>query len=307
MTDNPWFQRLYRPPWVGLLALVIVFLALPLSHSVTVLVNYTVGREASHLFLLPLGLASVGLLVWGIRRDDEVSGTLIGFLTGYLMWTAWASYAFRFNEISLGLPMPELGDGMRWPMNLLFIQGSVGICVVTLLYFVFDRETKCNAFMWLQRRLHLNLGSSGPSRGRNVCRVTFMETVYVIWFCYAISLFMSDVRFLGYYHPGTFAILAALSVWGLYLVWRLMRFTRLMAGIRYAIPAKALFWIPFGEFFPRYGFYEEIWLKPWEYRWAMLGVLVVFAGLFLISPWLPQRRMSTRDGRDPGDKARDAS
>ena len=291
-------QAFCSPPWVGLLALAIVFLALPLSHSVTVLVNYTVGREASHLFLLPMGLASLVLLVWGIRRNEEVSGTLIGFLAGYLLWTAWASYAFRFNEISLGLPMPELGGGMRWPMHLLFIQGSIGICIITLLYFVFDSNTRCNAFMWLQRRLHLGLGDAQAARGRNYCRITFLETVYVIWFCYALSLFMSDVRFLGYYHPATFALLAGLSAWGLYLLWRLMKFTRLMAAIRYAIPTKALFWIPFGEFFPRYGFYEEIWLKPWEYRWPMLAVLGVFAALYLVSPLLPQRRV-TRDKTSP--------
>lgn len=290
-TVNPWLARFYRPPWVGLLALMVVLLALPLSHSVTTLVNYTVGREASHLFLLPLGVFSLGLLVWGIRRDREVSGTLIGFLAGYLLWTAWASYAFRFNEISLGLPMPEFTDGSRRPMHLLFIQGSFGICVVMLLYFVFDRDTRCNAFMWIQRVLRVNMGDRSSRRDRNYCRVTFMETVTVIWFCYAVSLFLGDPRYLGYHHPVTYVILAGLSVWGLYLLWRLMRFTRLMAAIRYAIPTKALFWIPFGEFFPRYGFYEEVWLRPWEHPRVMLGVLAVFGVLFLISPLLPQRRV----------------
>jgi hypothetical protein len=118
----------------------------------------------------------------------------------------------------------------------------------------------------------------------------------VIWFCYAVSLFMSDVRFLGHHHPVTYALLAGLSLWGMYLLWRLTRFTRLMAAVRYAIPTKALFWIPFGEFFPRYGFYEEVWLRPWEYPWTMLAVLAVFAGLFLVSPYLPQRRVTRDDG-----------
>lgn len=292
MATSAWLARRYRPPWVGLLALLVVFLALPLSHSVTVLVNETVGREASHWFLLPLGLISLLLLIWGIRRDKEVSGTLIGFLAGYLLWTAWASYAFRFNEISLGLPMPALDEQTRWPLQLLFIQGSIGICIVTLLYFVLDRDTRCNAFMWLQRRLHLDLGPRSSVRQRNYCRVTFLETVYVIWFCYALSLFLGDPRFLGYNHPLTYVTLAGLSVWGLYLLWRLMKFTRLMAAIRYAIPTKALFWIPFGEFFPRYGFYEEFWLRPWDYRWQMLALLAVFLVAFLASPLLPQRRVT---------------
>ncbi len=292
MASNASLKRFYRPPWVGLLALIVVFLALPLSHSITTLVNFTVGREASHLVLMPLGLFSLLLLIWGVRRNEEVSGTLTGFISGYLLWTAWAAYSFRFNEISLNMPMPELGEGMRWPMHLLFIQGSIGICVLVLLYFVLDANTRCNAFMWLQRVLRLKLEDRSSVRQRNYCRITFIETLTVIWFCYAISLFMSDVRFLGYYNPITYALLAGLSLWGLYLLTRLVRFTRLMAAVRYAIPTKALFWIPFGEFFPRYGFYEEFWLKPWQYPLEMLAVLAVFAVLFLISPYLPQRRVT---------------
>ncbi len=298
MSSNAVLARFYRPPWVGILALLVVFLALPLSHSITTLVNHSVGRESSHLVLMPLGVFSLLLLIWGVRRNDEVSGTLVGFISGYLLWTAWAAYSFRFNEISLGMPMPELGEGVRWPMHLLFIQGSIGICVLVLLYFVLDSGTRCSAFMWLQKVLRLNLDERGSGRQRNFCRITFIETLTVIWFCYAVSLFMSDVRFLGYYHPVTYALLAGLSVWGLYLLGRLVRFTRLMAAVRYAIPTKALFWIPFGEFFPRYGFYEEFWLRPWQYPLEMLTVLFVFAALFLVSPYLPQRRVTEQSAEE---------
>ena len=63
-----------------------------------------------------------------------------------------------------------------------------------------------------------------------------------------------------------------------------------MASIRYAIPTKAILWIPLGEFFPRYGFYEEIWLEPWNYPAAMLGVLLVFLLFGALAMWIPQRR-----------------
>jgi len=284
---------LYRPPFVGLLALVLVLLALPLSHSITVLVHQYVGKDQSHLALMPLGVVSLGLFIWGVRKgENEVIGTLVGFVSGYLLWTAFAAYAFRFSEITLGMPMASFETGMRWPVHLLFIQGSLGICVVTMLYFVLDRNTKCNAFVWIQKKLHLNLGPAGSAKGRNYCRVTFMETIYVIWFCYALSLCLGDPRILGYNHPATYAALGGLTIWGTYLMWRLMKYTRLMAAVRYAIPTKALFWIPFGEFFPRYGFYEEIWLTPWEYRWAMFALLGVFVFLIFITPLLPQRRIS---------------
>lgn len=69
-----------------------------------------------------------------------------------------------------------------------------------------------------------------------------------------------------------------------------MKFTRVMAGIRYAIPTKAILWIPFGEALPKFGWYEEVWLRPWEHPLAMLAVLGVFAALFLATVLMPQRR-----------------
>jgi hypothetical protein len=188
--------------------------------------------------------------------------------------------------------MAEL-EGSKRPMNLLFIQGSVGICVVTLLYWVLDKDTRCNAFRWLQRHvLRLDLGRPEGGRPRNFGRITFVETIYVLWFCYGVSLFLGDPRFLGYDHPVTIAAIAGLAIWGTYLLFRLMRFTRIMAAIRYAIPTKAIFWIPFGEFFPRWGFYREFWLEPWEYRWQIAGAVGAFVLLGLATLLVPQRRVA---------------
>ena len=284
--------RLYRPPLVGITALVVVFLALPLTHSLS-MVARTLAQSIDPFFVyVPIGAVALLLLIYGIRHNSEVAGTLIGFVSGMLLWTGWAAYAFRFNEISLALPMPVLEGGTRWPSNLLYIQGSFGICVVTLLYFVFDRDTRCNAFLWLQRRLHVDLGRQDSAQGRNYCRITFIETVYVTWFCYGASLFIADPRFVGYRNPVSYLLVGALAGWGLYLFWRLMKFTRVMAGIRYAIPTKAILWITFGEALPKYGWYEEVWLRPWDYPRAMLALFVVFASLLTATMFLPQRRSS---------------
>ncbi|MCC7257366.1 MAG: hypothetical protein IT486_03245 [Gammaproteobacteria bacterium] len=286
-----WFAtRLHRPPLVGLAALFAVFLALPLTHALSMVARETARTTAPALVYLPIGIVALGLLVHGIRRNTEVAGTLIGFASGLLLWTGWAAYAFRFNEWSLGLPMQALTAGARWPANLLFIQGSVGICLVTLLFFALNRDTRCNAFLWLQRRLRLGLGAQAPGQGRNFCRITFAETVYVTWFCYGASLFLADPRFIGYHSPAGYAVTGGLAAWGLYLVWRLLKFTRVMAGIRYAIPTKAILWIPFGEVFPKYGWYEEVWLRPWDYPGTMLALLLALAALFLAAAVMPQRR-----------------
>ncbi len=286
-------SRWHQPPWIGLLALLVAFLGTPLTHSLSVGAYRVLGREQAFMGLLPLGLFSLVLLWMAVRHPRESGATLLGYLSALLMWTGWAAYAFKFNEISLNLPMADI-EGARRPMNLLFIQGSVGICVAILVYFVLDRDTRCNAFRWLQRRLHLNLGKPQQAAAidRNYGRITFMETLTVLWFCYAASLFMGDARYLGYQHPVTYGLLVLLLVWGGYLLYRLFHFTRVMAAIRYAIPTKAILWIPLGEFFPRYGFYEEIWLEPWNYPGAMLGVLLVFLLFGVLAMWIPQRRAS---------------
>lgn len=284
---------LHRPPFIGLLALFVALLGTPITHSISVFAYRVIGPEQSFLFLFPLGLLSLLLLIVAVRSPKESTGTVLGYVSAMLMWTGWAAYAFKFNEMSLQLPMADLGTSRR-PMNLLFIQGSIGICVAVLIYFVLDKNTKCNAFLWLQRKLHLKLGKVDPGQTRNFGRITFMETLTVLWFCYAISLFLGDPRYLGYHHPVTYAVIAALTIWGGYLLYRLLHFTRVMAGIRYAIPTKAILWIPFGEFFPRYGFYKEIWLEPWNYPLQIAALAFGFVALGFIAMLIPQRRSTQK-------------
>jgi hypothetical protein len=290
---NTLFARYYRPPFIGIIAFVAIFLGTPLAHTISVLIRDVVGKEYGFAVSFFLGAVALLMLLVGTRRNDEVSGTLLGYAAGVLMWVGWASYAFKFNEYSLGLGMVARDDsGSKLPFHLLFIQGSIGICIATLAFFVFNKDTRCNAFRWIQKVCRLNVGEPDSGQGRNYCRITFLETIYVIWFCYAASLFLGDGRFLGYNHPATYIIVGLFAVWGAFLLWRLLKFTRVMAAMRYAIPTKSIFWIPFGEFAPRWGFYDEIWLKPAEYSGTMWTVLAVFVVLLIGAGFLPQRRVS---------------
>ena len=283
-------RRGLAPPFIGLLALFVAFLGTPLTHSLSVTGYRLLGREQSHLVFLPLGVLAFGLLIAAVRSRKESTATVLGYLSALLIWAGWAAYAFKFNEISLRMPMATVAGSAR-PMNLLFIQGSIGICVAILAYFVLDKDTKCNAFLWLQRRLHLDLGRPQAGHERNFGRITFMETLTVLWFCYGASLFMGDPRFLGYDHPVTYGLIGGLLLWGGYLLYRLFHFTRVMAAIRYAIPTKAILWIPLGEFFPRWGFYKEIWLQPWNYIGQIAAALLVFIALGVAATLIPQRRV----------------
>lgn len=286
-------QRLYRAPFVGLLAFVAVLLANPVMHSIRVGARQLMPPALDGAFNLFLGAVGLAILFYGLRRgEDEVRGTLTGFVAGLLIWIGWASYMFSYNDIALGRPMMAITPDQKRPLGLLFMQGSFGICVATLLFFFLNRDTKCNAFRWLHRKLRINLGKPESGQNRNFCRITFIETIYVTWFCYGISLFLGDERFLGYHHPVTIAIVAALAIWSVYLIWKLSRFSRVMAALRYAIPTKALFWIPFGEFGPRYGLYHEFWLHPLENLTPMLAVLAVFLVLTSVTAFMPQRKQA---------------
>jgi len=285
-------DRYYRPPFVGVIAFTAIFLGTPLAHAVSVLVRDALGPDQRFAAFFAMGAAALAMLLIGTRRNDEVSGTVLGYAAGVLMWVGWASYAFKFNEYSLSLPMVARDDtGAVLPIHLLFIQGSIGICIATLLFFIFNKDTRCNAFRWIQRAFRLKVGEPDTGQGRNYCRITFLETIYVIWFCYAASLFLGDGRFLGYDHPLTYAIVGGLAVWGAFLLYRLMKFTRVMAAMRYAIPTKSIIWIPFGEFAPRWGFYDEVWLKPAEYSGTMWAALLVCVGLLIAAGFLPQRKV----------------
>ena len=284
-------RRGLTPPFIGLLALFVAFLGTPLTHSLSVTGYRLFGREESHLVFLPLGFMAVVLLVVAVRSREESTATVLGYLSALLLWAGWAAYAFKFNEISLQMPMVRI-EGSPRPMNLLFIQGSIGICVAILVYFALDKDTKCNAFLWLQRHLRLNLGRPQSGHERNFGRITFMETLTVLWFCYGASLFMGDPRFLGYQHPVTYAVIGGLLLWAGYLLYRLFHFTRVMAAIRYAIPTKAILWIPLGEFFPRWGFYQEIWLQPWNYLGEIAAALLMFIAFGVVATLIPQRRVN---------------
>lgn len=283
-------KRLYRPPFIGLFAFIAVLLANPVAHSISVAIKEIFPREYTSWVHIGFGFAGLALLVYGIKRDSEVRGTLLGFAAGLLVWLGWASYGFFYNQIDLELSPIALTPTQSRSPGLLFIQGSTGICIAALLFFVLNKDTKCNAFRWIQRKLRLDLGKAASGDGRNFTRITFMETLFVTWFCYAVSLYMGDGRFLGYHNPVTYGLVAVLAVWSLYLMWRLSKFNRVMAGIRYAIPTKAIFWIPFGEFLPKYGFYEEVWIRPMDYTWEMWGVFLIFVALIVSTAFLPQRR-----------------
>ncbi|MCR6645884.1 MAG: hypothetical protein NVV62_15860 [Terricaulis sp.] len=291
------YGRLYRAPFIGLVAFFVALLASPIFHSVSVLAKHAGPEEYAIYIHLAIGAVGLAVFLYGVRKEGEAIGTITGFVAGSLLWVGWASASFYYHAHGAGIDPVQLSETQRRNANFIFIESSFAICVVVLLFFVFNKDTKCDAFRWIQRVTRINLGRASSGQGRNYCRITFLETIFVTWFCYGFALYLSDDRFLGRHHVATYAIVGLMALWALYLIWKLLRFERAMPALRFAIPTKAIFWIPFGEYGPNYGFYEDVWVKPLEYTGPMWAVFIVFIGTLAAVVLVHQRREAARNAR----------
>lgn len=288
---------LYRAPFIGLFAFFAVLLSNPILHAVSVLGKHALPAQYSLYVFLLIGAVGVAVFLYGVRKEGEAVGTVTGFIAGCLLWTGWASASFHYHARDAGFDPTQLSETQSRAASFIFIESSFAICVVVLLFFVFNKDTKCDAFRWIQRVMRISLGRASSGQGRNYCRITFLETIFVIWFCYGFALYLSDDRFLGRHHPVTYVIVALMALWSFYLIWKLLRFERMMPALRFAIPTKSIFWIPFGEYGPNYGFYEDIWVKPLEYTVPMWAAFIIFIAALVAVVLVNQRREAVRDAK----------
>ena len=95
---------------------------------------------------------------------------------------------------------------------------SVGVMFATLMFFFFNRDTRCNAFMWLHRNLGMKIGDKVSGQARNLASIVAMETIYVTWFFYIYLLVIYNPDLFGTDHWVTFASCGLFAIWALYLI-----------------------------------------------------------------------------------------
>ncbi|MBL8628670.1 MAG: hypothetical protein JNM81_03510 [Rhodospirillaceae bacterium] len=282
-------SRFYHPPFVGAFGFIAVLGIVPLMHSLLSLVMHAFSKDYETLVSILIGAVAIGMVIYGSLRNSETLGTWLGFVAAHLVWTGWIELSFRFNPQSMNMG-PLIIDGERiLSASLLFVQATVGLLLATLPFFIFNRDTRCNAFLWIQRAVRFDAGKPAPAADRNFARITFLEVLYVIWFCYAVSLFLVDKRFLGAHHPITYVAGFGLIMWTFYLLIRLSQFTRIMAAVRYAVPTAGIFWTSI-EIAHEWGLYDEFWSKPLEYGLEMSIVLGAFVLAVVLAVIMPRRR-----------------
>lgn len=286
-------SRFYQPPFVGAFAFVAVLGIVPIMHSLLSLVmeEFPPGHETA--ISIGIGAIAIAMVIFASARNSEALGTWFGFIAGHLVWTGWIELSFRFNPEYMNMgPLMVNGERVLSP-SLLFVQATVGLLMATLPFFVFNRDTRCNAFRWIQRVTRYDAGKPATAADRNFARITFLEVLYVIWFCYAVSLFLVDSRFFGLHHPVTYVATFLLAIWSFYLLMRLARFTRILAAVRYSVPTAGVMWVTI-EITQEWGLYEEFWTQPQEYALEMGLVLAAFVIAMLLAVVMPRRRTVKR-------------
>lgn len=292
---------LARPPWVGLLAFVIVFVVQALGHTVMILMEDILGHEYVYHSATFMGIVGAVLLWWGMRHPGEVAGTWLGFWAGTLLWTGWVEFSFVWNAAWLEVPDlmdPAYPGEPATKAEYLVMMSSLGVMMATLAYFTLNPETRCNFFVWLQRHLKMRVGK--PTRGlkRNFAAITALETIYVIWFFYLVLLFLYE--FVGEKHPITYALFFMNTAWAVYLLNRLVRFWKVTTAIRYGIPTGIIAWNSV-ELIGRWHLITEFWEKPQEFALEMsliTGAVIVGAILAVRAPG-HQKAVLAGDAAEP--------
>ena len=280
-------RLLYRPPYIGLLAFVIVFVVQALGHTVMILMEDIFGEKYVFHSAFAMGLFGAVLLIIGMRRTNEVSATWLGFWAGTFMWTGWIEFSFVWSAHTLGVPDlmdPRVPGEIATKAEYLVMMSSVGVMMSTLVYFLLNKETKCNMFLWIQRHGHLKTGKPNPAHQRNFAAITSLETIYVLWFCYLMLLFIYDENILGDHHPVTYVIFFLMVIWAAYLFLRLMKFWKVTTAIRYGIPTAIIGWNAV-EIAGRWHLFTSFWEHPWDYGLEM----GLFTGGLIIAAWLAVR------------------
>ena len=96
---------LYRPPYVGLLAFFIVFLFQGLGHTIMIVMeNVWPGEHYIYESAFAMGFVGAALLWLGMRSENEVAATWLGFWAGSLLWTGWVEFAFVWGGEFLAVP-----------------------------------------------------------------------------------------------------------------------------------------------------------------------------------------------------------
>jgi hypothetical protein len=286
-------KKYYQAPLPAILAVLIVFGWQGIGHAVMYLMENRWFKEDVYLASFIMGTIGAVMVYVG-RNKSENAATLLGFLGGSLIWLSWVEFSFVY------VARTQHVEGVMWGAKLtkgeyLVMLSSSGVLLASLLFFFYNPDTRCNAFMWLHRNFRMNVGTRTSAQGRNLASIVAMETIYVTWFCYIWLLIIYNPAFFGTDHWVTFLSCGVFFVWALYLIQRLWWFQRMAPALRYAIPTAIIGWNVV-EILEKWGKLTEIWVQPEKYG-IQIGIVAISLILVIVLAIVsPARRIVTRQG-----------
>ncbi len=286
-------KKYYQAPVPAILAVLIVFGWQGIGHAVMYLMENRWFKEDVYLASFIMGTIGAVMMYVG-RNKSENAATLLGFLGGSLIWLSWIEFSFVY------VARTENIEGVMWGAKLtkgeyVVMLSSIGVLLASLLFFFFNPDTRCNAFMWLHRNFRMNVGERSSVAKRNVCSIVAMETIYVTWFCYIWLLIIYNPAFFGTDHWVTFVSCGFFFVWALYLIQRLWWYQRMAPALRYAIPTAIIGWNVV-EILEKWGKLTEIWVQPEKYGVQIAIVSVSLVLVIVLAIVSPARRIVDRQG-----------
>lgn len=290
------YKKYYQAPLPAIIAVIIVYFWQGMGHFVMHQMQHAWFPGHDLMAAFWIGVAGLVMVYVG-RNKSENAATLLGFGGGSLIWLSWIEFSFVWVARELEVAPASWGAKPTLPEYRVMLS-SVGVMFATLVFFFFNRDTRCNAFMWLHRHLRLDLGEKTSAISRNVASIVAMETIYVTWFFYIYLLMIYNPDILGTDHWVTFASCILFAVWALYLGQRLWWFQRMAPALRYAIPTAIIAW-NVNEILEKWGHLDEIWVKPAEYALELSLVTVALVTVVVLAIVSPARRIVARDETHP--------
>lgn len=300
---QPAQSRLWRPPFVGIITVLLMFIGVGVAHALMRAIEEALGHDLTYPASIAIGFSGIVLLWYGIKSKSENFATWTGFFGGIVVWMSWVEFFYMYYGRKAFGMMPRISDGkVGTEPEYLIMAATIGVLLTMLCFYTFDKDTRCNMFVWIQNRLGLReaLGpSTKTAKDRNYAIITFMETFYVTWFVYAWNLLIFDPSIVGYGRSAFMAeagtVLLSIA-WGGFCFSRLIRYRRTSTALRYAIPTANVLWIN-AEIFSHWGLFTEVWLQPSKYILEVGLIVTAFIILAALIYFAPKKPSETGDWR----------
>lgn len=294
---NSFKRMFYKPPYIGLFAFVSVFIVQGLGHTIMIVMEDLLGHDYMFHVAFAMGLSGLAMLWYGMTRPGETAATWWGFFAAMALWTGWIEFTFIAYAHQMNVqPILDASGEIATKPEYLVMEASVAVMVVTLLYFLSNKETKCNFFRWIQRNFRLPVGKPNPRHERNFALITFIESIYLLWFFYLLLLVMYNEAWLGETHPFVYGYFVFNTIWAVYLISRMVKMWKVPTAIRYAIATAMVSYTSY-ELLGRWGIGEDIWVQPWKYGLELSLILLAIAVITAIS-WLTPDHIKAKLDRE---------